>query len=71
LIRFNFIFYILLYRFDYAKEVQPDNFMGFLKASCQSGHYSSAELEKKAKEEELAKRKEEEQRKRRMLKRWL
>jgi len=52
---------------DYAKQAQPDNFMGFLKASCQGGHYSTVKLEKKAKQEELAKRKEEEQRKRKEL----
>ncbi|OCL28597.1 hypothetical protein U472_00585 [Orenia metallireducens] len=51
----------------YAKEAQPDNFMGFLKASCEGGHYSTAKLEKKAKEEELARKKEEEERKRKEL----
>jgi len=52
---------------DYTKKAQPDNFIGFLKASCQGGHYSSTEVEKKAKEEELAKRKAEEKRKRKEL----
>ncbi|PRX23155.1 plasmid replication initiation protein [Orenia metallireducens] len=52
---------------DYAKKAQPDNFMGFLKASCQGGHYSTAEMEKKAKEEELARKREEAERKRREL----
>jgi len=51
----------------YAKEAKPDNFIGFLKASCQGGHYSSAEVEKKAKEEELARKKTEEKRKRKEL----
>ncbi|PRX16922.1 replication initiator protein [Orenia metallireducens] len=52
---------------DYAKEFNPDNFMGFLKASCEGGHYSSAEVEKKAKEEELARKKAETERKKREL----
>ncbi|OCL28587.1 hypothetical protein U472_00525 [Orenia metallireducens] len=54
---------------DYTKKAQPDNFMGFLKASCQSGHYSNAELEKeKHKEELLRQRKEEERRKQKLEK---
>jgi plasmid replication initiation protein len=52
---------------EYTKKAEPDNFMGFLKASCQSGHYSTAELEKKAKEEELSRKREEEKRKREEL----
>jgi plasmid replication initiation protein len=44
---------------DYTKKAQPDNFMGFLKASCQSGHYSSAELEKEEMKKELSKKREE------------
>jgi len=52
---------------EYAKEFNPDNFMGFLKASCKGGHYSTAELEKKAKEEELARKKAEAERKRKEL----
>ena len=54
---------------NYAKQAQPDNFMGFLKASCQGGHYSSAEIEKKAKEEKLAKQRGQEQKKKEELER--
>jgi len=54
---------------NYAKQAQPDNFMGFLKASCQEGHYSTAEIEKKAQKEELAKQREQEQKKNEELER--
>ena len=54
---------------NYAKQAQPDNFMGFLKASCQEGHYSTAEIEKKAQKEELAKQREQEQKKKEELER--
>lgn len=48
---------------EYAKNSQPDNFMGFIKASCGQGHYSAVELEKKEqKEEAIRKRMEELQR---------
>ncbi|WP_172431981.1 replication initiation protein [Orenia metallireducens] len=52
---------------DYAKQAQPDNFMGFLKASCESGHYSSAKLEKQERKEELARQGEEEKQKKQEL----
>jgi len=52
---------------DYTKKAQPDNFMGFLKASCQSGHYSSAELEKEEIKKELAKKREEAEKKKKEL----
>ncbi|SNY41399.1 Initiator Replication protein [Orenia metallireducens] len=52
---------------EYTKKSQPDNFMGFLKASCKNGHYSSAELEKKERKKELAKKREKAERKRKEL----
>ncbi|OCL28758.1 hypothetical protein U472_00110 [Orenia metallireducens] len=52
---------------EYAKESNPDNFIGFLKASCQNAHYSSVEIEKEEKQKELAKQREEAEMKRKEL----
>ncbi|PRX19640.1 replication initiator protein [Orenia metallireducens] len=49
---------------EYAKQFEVKNFLGFLKSSCQRGHYSTAEVEKKERKEDLARQREaEEQRK--------
>ncbi|PRX19647.1 replication initiator protein [Orenia metallireducens] len=52
---------------EYAKQAQPDNFMGFLKASCAGGHYASVELEKQQRKKELARYREQEQKKKEEL----
>lgn len=53
---------------EYAKRFEVNNFFGFLKSSCERGHYSAAELEKEEKEQELAKQRTEEKRKKKELK---
>lgn len=53
---------------EYAKRFGVNNFFGFLKSSCEGGHYSAAELEKQEKEEGLAKQREEEKKKKEELK---
>ncbi|WP_027339076.1 replication initiation protein [Halonatronum saccharophilum] len=53
---------------EYAKGAKPDNFFGFLKASCDSGHYAAAKLEKKEKERELARKKAEEEKLKKQIK---
>ena len=52
---------------EYAKEAEPDNFMGFLKASCTGGHYATIELEKQKRQEELARQRQQEQKKKEEL----
>ncbi|WP_051412013.1 replication initiation protein [Halonatronum saccharophilum] len=53
---------------EYANEVKPDNFFGFLKASCDSGHYAAAQMEKREKEKELARKKAEEEKLKKQIK---
>ncbi|WP_051412057.1 replication initiation protein [Halonatronum saccharophilum] len=53
---------------EYAKGAKPDNFFGFLKSSCESGHYAAAKLEKKEKERELARKKAEEEKLKKQIK---
>ena len=48
---------------EYAKQVKPANFLGFLKSSCNQGHYATIELEKKKHKEEIAKKRVEETKK--------
>lgn len=49
---------------QYAIEVNPDNFIGFLKASCKNGHYCSRKIEEETQREELVRKKIKEERKR-------
>jgi plasmid replication initiation protein len=52
---------------EYAKGFGVNNFFGFLKSSCERGHYSAAEIEKKTKEEELLRQKKEEKERKQQL----
>ncbi|WP_027339062.1 replication initiation protein [Halonatronum saccharophilum] len=52
---------------EYVKGAKPDNFFGFLKSSCESGHYAVAQMEKKKPEEELARKKKEEEKRKKEL----
>ena len=49
---------------EYAKQVKPANFLGFLTSSCNQGHYATIELEKKRRKEELARKQVEEDKRR-------
>jgi len=49
---------------EYAKRVKPANLLGFLKSSCNQGHYAAIELEKKRHKEELARKRAEEAKRR-------
>ena len=48
---------------NHAKKFADKNFIGFLKASCEAGHWGKVELEKKEKRKELVKKKREEEKK--------
>jgi len=52
----------------YTKDSNPENFMAFLKASCNNGHYASAQIEKEEKKEKLAQKRAEEEKRREEVK---
>ena len=58
----NYEFKYIKADIEYAKQFKPQNFMGFLKSSCDAGHYGKPMLEKREKEKELAKKRKEKKR---------